>query len=279
MMKRFFLLLLAFCALEAYSQEITFPEIPGWIPDGKVLAFNKENLYEHIDGAAEFYLSYGFESLKVASWSNNGAELTIEVYDHADPLQAYGIYSIEKSEKAVTLPVGLEGYGDASTFNFVAGKYYVKMNGTQLEKVPGFSERSVAEGLSRTLCAKPGYPAIISLFPTQDMVPNTCQYIPTEFMGLSFLGSAVRARYRLGGEEITLFLVERPERSDIEKIVRKYADYSETKIKVSEGDLTMKDPFNGTVFLRWKGNRLAGATGSADRRKIADLLGRIGAKL
>jgi hypothetical protein len=271
------LLLFTFCAR---SQEVVFPLLPDWKTDGKVLNFSKENLFEHIDGAAEFYLSYGFESLKVASWTNNGVELTIEVYDHRDPLHAYGIYSIEKSDKAVTSPVGLEGYGDAATFNFVAGRFYVKMNGMQLEKVRGFSLKALAEEFSKTLCAKPEYPNIVGLFPKEDQVPNTCQFIPTEFMGLGFLGSAVRAKYKLNGEEITVFIAERADRGEVEKIILKYASYADAKIKKpAEGDFLFKDPFNGIVFLRWKGNILIGATGFSDKKKVITVLDQVSKKL
>ena len=137
-MKKILFLGLLLFSLVAQSQEVVFPKLPEWKSDGKTQIFNKENLYEHIDGASEFYLSYGFEQLQVASWSNNGVELTIEVYDHGDPLHAYGIYSIERSSKVEIQPVGLEGYGDATIFNFVAGKFYVKMSGMQLDKVPDF---------------------------------------------------------------------------------------------------------------------------------------------
>jgi hypothetical protein len=279
-MRKTFLLGLLLISFLSRSQEVKFPELSGWKTDGKTRIFNKENLFEHINGAAEFYLSYGFESLKVASWSNNGAELTAEVYDHGDPLHAYGIYSIEKSAKAIITPVGLEGYGDGATFNFVAGKFYVKMNSMQLEKVSGFMLRSFAEEFARILCEKPEYPKIIGLFPRENLVANSCQYIPTEFMGLGFLGSAVRARYTVDGKEVTVFILERADRTEVEKMVLKYISYAEAKVKKpGEGDFLMKDPFNGPVFLRWKGNYLLGASGFSDQKKLLPILMEITQKL
>jgi len=271
------LLFISFCVR---SQDFAFPQLPGWKSDGKVLSFNKDNLFEHIDGAAEFYFSFGFESLKVASWTNSGTELTIEVYDMVSPLNAWGIYSNEKSVKAQTVPVGLEGYGDATTFAFSTGKFYVKMNGMQLEKVPGFSLKSIAEDFAKTLCAKPEYPKVVGLFPKENQLVNTCQYIPSEFMGLGFLGAAVRAKYNAGGEEITLFIVERSDAAAIEKIVTKYVSYADAKIKkVAEGDFLLKDPFNGNVFLRWKGNYLLGASGFLDKKKVVPIMDSISKKL
>jgi len=279
MKKLLFLLLLClpFCS---WSQEVVFPDLPAWKSEGKPQVFNKDNLYEHIDGAAEFYLSYGFETLQVASWNYNGAELTIEVYDHADPLHAYGIYGIEKSANAETLPVGLEGYGDAATFNFVAGRYYVKMSAMQPEKVPDFSLKKSAEAFALSLCAKPEYPKLVGIFPKENSIPNSCQFIPSEFMGLGFLGSAIREKFKLSGEEITLFVIEKSDRSEVEQMVLKYISYTGVKAKKpAEGDLILKDPNNGTVFLRWKGNYLLGATGFTDQKTVVPLLDQIAKKL
>ncbi|MCK9412814.1 MAG: hypothetical protein M0Q53_10960 [Prolixibacteraceae bacterium] len=279
-MRKIFLFGLMLFPLGIWAQGVVFPTLEGWKSDGKVLVFNKDNLYEHIDGASEFYLSYGFESLQVASWKNEGSELTVEVYDHGDPLHAYGIYSIEKSAKAETSPIGLEGYSDATILNFVTGKFYVKINSTQPEKVVGFSLKSFAIDFAKTLGTNPEYPKVIGLFPKDNLQPNSCQYIPTEFMGLGFLGSAVRAKYSLGGAEITLFIIERTDLAEVEKMVLKYISYAEAKIKkVAEGDFLLKDPFNGTVCLRWKGNYLLGATGFSDQKRVAPLLDQISGML
>jgi len=60
-MRKILFIGLLFLAFYGRSQEVAFPKLAGWSTDGKVQNFNKDNLYEHIDGAAEFYLSYGFE--------------------------------------------------------------------------------------------------------------------------------------------------------------------------------------------------------------------------
>jgi hypothetical protein len=279
-MRKIFFVSLILLPLSIWAQGVVFPTLNGWKSDGKVQVFNKDNLYEHIDGAAEFYLSYGFESLQVASWKSDGSELTVEVYDHGDPLHAYGIYSIERSAKAETSPIGLEGYSDATTLNFVTGKFYVKINSMQPDKVAGFSLKSFASEFSKTLCTNPEYPKVIGLFPKENLQPNTCQYIPTEFMGLGFLGSAVRAKYSLNGAEVTLFIIERADRAEVEKMVLKYISYADAKIeKVAEGDFLLKDPFNGTVCLRWKGNYLLGASGFSDQKTVTSSLDQISGKL
>ena len=53
-------------ALESEAKDLKFPEIPGWKQSGEIQTFTPKTLYEYINGAADLYLSYDFEELKVA---------------------------------------------------------------------------------------------------------------------------------------------------------------------------------------------------------------------
>ena len=43
------------------SNATDFPDIKGWQPQGEVLRYNSENLYEYINGAADQFIAYGFQ--------------------------------------------------------------------------------------------------------------------------------------------------------------------------------------------------------------------------
>lgn len=264
--------MLVLAAGKLMAAPITFPQIEGWKRVGETLSFNTDNLYEHINGASEFYLSYSFTALEVASWENSGSELTIEVYTHSDPLNAYGIFSAERSEKAEIKPVGLEGYGDKTSFNFVTGVYYVKIYGTRIEATTLDLEK-LAANFASTLCAAPVYPGVISLFPKEGLVKNSFQFIPGEFMGLGFMGSAAKAKYLCEGENLTLFIIERGSFSGVEALLKRYFSYCGTNEKgMKEGDIILKDPFNGTVHLWWNGKYLVGVTGGVNKKAIFNLI-------
>ena len=47
-----------------------FPTLEGWSQDGATELFQPDNLYEHINGAAENFLAYGFERLAVQNYVN-----------------------------------------------------------------------------------------------------------------------------------------------------------------------------------------------------------------
>jgi hypothetical protein len=268
-----FLLLLPFTV---FAQEVNYPAVDGWARSGKTLFFNSENLYEHIDGASEFYLSYGFQSLQVARWEKSGSELTIEVYDHGTPVNAYGIYSMERPESAQTKAIGLEGYYDNTVLNFVTGKYYVKMNSYHVENAGAALLERIALKLGVTLCASPQYPKVVAIFPKENLIANSVQCISSEFMGLGFLGAATRSKYQFPAGAETVFIIEKGNGDEAGAVVKKYFEFTEEKMeKLEEGDFAVNDPFNGKVLLRWSGKYLIGATPGNDKLEVAKLFDQI----
>lgn len=111
------------------AKDIQFPEITGWKQSGEVQTFVPKALYEYINGAADLYLSYDFEELKVAEYTDDKkAQVTVEIYRHKSRTHAFGIYSQERLPDANFLNIGAQGYLDKNILNFLAGSYYIKIN-------------------------------------------------------------------------------------------------------------------------------------------------------
>ena len=88
-----------------------FPEVTGWRQSGEIQTFIPKTLFEYINGGADLYLTYDFQELKVAEYSNEKkASVTIEVYRHKTPTHAFGIYSQERLSDANFLDIGSQGY-------------------------------------------------------------------------------------------------------------------------------------------------------------------------
>ena len=122
--------ILSLAASKGEGQTISFPEMGGWDQPEKPQLYSPETLYEYIDGAADLYLSYEFQELSVADYRGaQKAAVTVEVYRHSTPTQAFGIYSQERLASAKLLDIGAEGYQEPTVLNFVTGSYYVKING------------------------------------------------------------------------------------------------------------------------------------------------------
>ena len=112
------------------SKTFLFPEVTGWKQSGEIQTFLPKTLFEYINGGADLYLTYDFQELKVAEYSNEKkASVTIEVYRHRTSIHAFGIYSQERLPDANFVDIGTQGYIEENVLNFIAGPYYVKISG------------------------------------------------------------------------------------------------------------------------------------------------------
>ena len=76
------------------TPDMQFPQIAGFklTPGEKV--YTSDNLFEIIDGAADVFLTYGFEELRTAEYSAPGIEyIRVETYRHSSRANAFGMYA------------------------------------------------------------------------------------------------------------------------------------------------------------------------------------------
>ncbi len=70
----------------------------GWRIDGRVEEYDRSNVYEKINGAAEQYNLFGFERLHYVTLVRNNDFINIEIYDQGSFPNALGIFSAQRSE-------------------------------------------------------------------------------------------------------------------------------------------------------------------------------------
>ena len=138
----------------------------GWKQSGEIQTFLPKTLFEYINGGADLYLTYDFQELKVAEYSNEKkASVTIEVYRLKTPTDAFGIYSQERLSDANFVDIGTQGYIEENVLNFMAGPYYVKISGLHT----GPEDREIlltfAGKVAENLGEKGTLPSILSILP------------------------------------------------------------------------------------------------------------------
>jgi len=95
---------------------------------GNAVRFYSSDLYRYMDGGADIYLKYGLVALAHREYKRAGVDMTVDVFDMGGPLQAFGIYSAERSPEYRFIDIGTEGYSSESTLNFLQGRYYVRLS-------------------------------------------------------------------------------------------------------------------------------------------------------
>jgi hypothetical protein len=243
------------------------PQASGeWRPAEHPRQYLPETLFEYIDGAAESYLSYNFQELLVAQYAGPGspaASLTVEVYDMGTPLQAFGIYSVERYPESRFLPIGVQGYYEDGSLNFLGGRYYVKLMCYDCGSEAEAKLAAVARDIAGKIPEPGALPPQLSAFPREGLVTNSEKFILRNFLGLAFLGNGFQASYRLGDLEFECFIVENPDPARAEAVTREYLENyrrAGDEIRPLPDGWTFTDKYLRHVFVARAGRCLAGVT-------------------
>ena len=242
-----------------------FPELAGWSRAEKTEIFLPENLYEHINGAAENFLNYDFEQLAVQTYTREPMSISAEIYFHGTPEKAFGIYSSEKPLNGNYFTVGGQAYAEEGVLNFVCDAYYIKLNGFALGPEGAAILSMLAEKIARAIGGENRLPKILEAFPAVGKRVHSERFILNNFLGHDFLHSAYVADYRVDGQDFQLFVIDAGSEAQARTMLGKYAalDKSKPLPEIKPGALTVNDPYNGPMQLFWRGKFICGGNGPA----------------
>lgn len=182
-------------------------DIAGYIQTGRPRVYTKDNLYEHVDGHAEYFISAGFVGLTVTEYKAAGGksdqvQLQAEVYDMGSSIQAFGVLSDEGGETARPVSIGAMAFSTSAGVNFIKGRYYVKVSALD----PKAPLLAFAREFSGTLPAGPDSFDIFSRLPDLGKAGKT-RYIKEGYRGLDFLRNVIERDYSSEKGKITLALL------------------------------------------------------------------------
>ena len=254
------------------SQEIKFPDLKGYKIINDYPVYKADNLWDFIDGAAEVYLSYSFENLNVAEYKKGRNVLKLEIYRHKDNIQAFGIYSSERSPSFLFNNIGAQGYKTDGSLNFFKGKFYVKMRTFSKSEKALLALETLARNVADMLQGETAMPKALMEFPENGKKKNEETFIRESVLGHQFLQDAFRASYEIANTNFSIFIIDKNSPEESRRVVTDYL--SKAGIEADDqsgGKYVFKDGYNGDIFLSWKDTRVVIITGLAkDQTDIAD---------
>jgi hypothetical protein len=276
-MKQYFCMFICMAALlpamghAAEKDAVTFPEVNDWsltvLPD----VYTPANLWDLIDGAAESYLSYDFMDLHLGDYENvSGTVIHAELYRHSSPVNAYGIYTAERSPEYRFIDVGAQGYLEEGVLNFLTGQFYVKLYSTDSGDEVQKDLQKIGQKISLHLDQDNSLPELLGLFPAEGQLSYSDQYIRENFIGFEFLHSAFTVEYEGG---FKLFVIQGKDAAEVQEMAKKYLAFTKQDIDPAKTDeLTFKDPYNGDIPAIIKGSYLAGIIDGSENKEARSLL-------
>lgn len=188
-----------------------FPEVGGDIVAPARIDRYTDNLYEKIDGREGQFRSFHFVELRVGQYLDTRKQQAFEafLYDMAEPVNAMGIYSSERSEDAEPLAVGNEGYVSGENAYFWQSKYYVNVLGpADAGAEAAETARKIAAAISATIPEDKTSFWADELLPKADRLPNTFKFRATSALGYEFLENMYLADYETGGKKYSMFAMK-----------------------------------------------------------------------
>jgi len=248
---------------------------PNWTRTREPRRFGQGDLWEYIDGAAETYLAYRFQRLATTGYAHGptAVEATVDIYQMADALNAFGIYTQERTPTCEAVPIGAEGCYAGAAIAFWSGPYYVKLT--------AFKEHADAKpaltGLASVVASALGFPGSlpeqVGWFPPGKLVPRSVKYVPKDALGQSFLANAFEAAYTEGASTWKLVLVVFDDPEAAAQAMARYRMFVGTSGKVirelkapGDGGFLGLDGFYGTVVATRSGAALAIALGVSSEK-------------
>jgi hypothetical protein len=250
----------------------------GWEIVGEVVRFVPENLYEQIDGRAEFYLAYNFVSLTFANVKRKGEEqfIHVSVYDMGTPTNAFGVFSAERWEGETPLALGRDAYRSDAGCYVWKGQYYLQIVALEETEETRQAALTIARGLADSLYDSGTPVPGLDLLPKKDRIPHTERYFLADAFGLEFLTDTYTAKYGRYDTAVTTFVSLRATSSDAGSIVQHYAQYARRygkgaeRVKREQAELTVCDMGGRYDVISHRGRLVTGVVDVPDRDRAVE---------
>jgi len=241
----------------------------GWTLQETVILYDKETLFDRIDGEAELYFPYGFTRLACARYSNPRDDRIVieaDVYEMGSLLDAFGIYATYRRKDGADIAIGVEGTISPAQLFFYQGRYFVRLQAIGTRDPGDNTFLSCARAISGNLPRVAGGPSELESFKFPAVEPKSERYIAKSLFGYDFFRRGFVADATLNDGQVQLFLVPEHSPEAARKAFDRYRSYLETSGKnvqvtgpAERVSLSAVDPLYGNVFVEQEGRFLVGA--------------------
>jgi len=100
-------------------------EFSGWEATGSGVVYDRDTLFDYIDGGAELYLAYDFRRMLACRFERDGhPAIVADVFDMGSSEDAFGVFSTERQDPEAGIGQGSE-YA-VGLLRFWRGRFFVR---------------------------------------------------------------------------------------------------------------------------------------------------------
>jgi len=150
-------------------------EIDGWKMSEKPEVYDRQSIFDYIDGAGEVYLAYNLAEVTVFHYSKpDNPDVTAEVFDMGSDEDAYGVFSHAREDEVPGIGQGYEYRG--GVLFFWKGKYYV--SAVTDKETPESKEAvfALAKDIAGRIPEMGSRPKLVDVLPRDSLIPFSVRY-------------------------------------------------------------------------------------------------------
>jgi hypothetical protein len=150
-------------------------KIGAWRASAEDAVYNRQTLYDYMDGGAEVYLAFDFQRVFARKYAGpGGLELGLDIYDMGSPEEAFGIFSCDRADPAAG--IGQESEYGFGLLRFRQGRYFVTITSGSEDEESGKAILEIGR-IVATVLGPPGpKPGLLALLPAKDLLPDRTSY-------------------------------------------------------------------------------------------------------
>ena len=149
---------------------------PGWKATGPIDRYLQQDLYGHINGGAELFLEFGFDSLLVREYRHAGQEITLEVYCMERPESALGIYLMKCGKENPLPEITARNTGSLQQILAVQNRYVIQCNQFKADRESRVAMIALVNGLLKSIPADEDLD-LWQLLPQEEIIPGSQRLI------------------------------------------------------------------------------------------------------
>jgi len=201
---------------------------PEWQMQGKPYGFVPQNLYEYINGEAEFFIAFGFIELTGANYiliAGGKDTVTIDIYDMGNKLNAFGVFQSKTGGRASALNLGAASMGSDGYLAFYKDRFFVEIQAYITREKEKHRVETMAASIAAHLPGDNTPPRELFYLPEKNRVAGSERYIKGGILGHAFLDRGIVCNYRIQDQQLTAFVAMLPSPRDAVHAVKQHRSF------------------------------------------------------
>jgi hypothetical protein len=233
--------------------------VPGWQQRGEQRSFQADNLFEYMNGNAEGYVIYGFQSMRGVTCVKDGVTFVIDISDMGDADSAYGIFTSNRDARQPATAIGMGGQLVPRRLIFAKGNFYAEIAANPEGDHTAALKLWMA-ALDGIVTGSTAPPAALTWFPSEKR--QSIRLVPESVLGIRALSRGYAAQYEFGKAFLVIESTPESAAAVMKKLRARFTETAEAK--AGDDAFQVKDQYLGRLCFFRKGRYLGGYANVAE---------------